>query len=126
MSKEEFVRRAYAVAEAKDIPAWIACFNPDGIFVDESVGVTYSGPTEVANYNHTRAPQPEITERSTLRRARGSHGGSGQRQARRGRCGRVCHLDAIASVGLGLVEGLVGAVDCARGALTGLERGEPC
>jgi ketosteroid isomerase-like protein len=48
MNNEEFVRRAYEVAEAKDIAAWIDCFNPDGVFVDESVGVTYSGPSEVA------------------------------------------------------------------------------
>jgi ketosteroid isomerase-like protein len=32
MNSEEFVRRAYEVAEAKDIPAWIDCFNPDGAF----------------------------------------------------------------------------------------------
>ena len=48
MTNEEFVRRAYAVAEVKDIAGWIACFNPDGVFVDESVGVTYRGPDEVA------------------------------------------------------------------------------
>ena len=48
MSNEDFVRRAYEMAEVKDIPGWIACFNPDGVFVDESVGVTYSGPNEVA------------------------------------------------------------------------------
>jgi ketosteroid isomerase-like protein len=48
MSNEEFVRRAYEIAEVKDIPGWIACFHPDGVFVDESVGVTYRGPDEVA------------------------------------------------------------------------------
>src|SRR4051794_3200735 len=48
MSNEAFVRRAYELAEVKDIPGWIACFNPDGVFVDESVGVTYAGPDEVA------------------------------------------------------------------------------
>jgi ketosteroid isomerase-like protein len=47
MTNEEFVRQAYAVAEVKDLPAWVACFNPDGVFVDESVGVTYRGPGEV-------------------------------------------------------------------------------
>src|SRR3954447_8411023 len=47
MTNEEFVRQAYAVAEAKDIPGWVACFNPDGEFVDESVGVTCRGPSEV-------------------------------------------------------------------------------
>jgi ketosteroid isomerase-like protein len=48
MNNEEFVRRAYEIAEVKDIPGWIACFNPDGIFVDESVGMTYHAPNEVA------------------------------------------------------------------------------
>lgn len=47
MTNEEFVRQAYALAEAKDLPGWVACFNPDGVFVDESVGVTYRGPSEV-------------------------------------------------------------------------------
>ena len=47
MTSEEFVRQAYGVAEAKDIPAWVACFNPDGVFVDMSVGMTYRGPSEV-------------------------------------------------------------------------------
>ena len=48
MNNEKFVRRAYEIAEVKDIPGWIACFNADGMFVDESVGVTYRGPDEVA------------------------------------------------------------------------------
>ena len=48
MTNEEFVRQAYAIAEAKDIAGWIACFNADGVFVDESVAVTYRGPSEVA------------------------------------------------------------------------------
>jgi hypothetical protein len=49
MTNEQFVRQAYAIAEAKDIGAWVACFNPDGVFVDESIGVTYRGPNEVGN-----------------------------------------------------------------------------
>jgi ketosteroid isomerase-like protein len=48
MTNEEFVRRAYDIAEVKDIAGWIDCFNPDGVFVDESVGVTYTGHDEVA------------------------------------------------------------------------------
>ena len=48
MTNEEFVRQAYALAEVKDIEGWIDCFTPDGVFVDESVGVTYRGPSEVA------------------------------------------------------------------------------
>ena len=47
MTNEEFVRQAYAIAETKDIAAWVDCFNPEGAFVDESVGVTYRGPSEV-------------------------------------------------------------------------------
>jgi ketosteroid isomerase-like protein len=47
-SNEEFVRRAYEIAEAKDIEGWIDCFTPDGIFIDNSVAVTYRGPSEVA------------------------------------------------------------------------------
>jgi ketosteroid isomerase-like protein len=47
MTNEEFVRHAYATAEVKDLAAWVDCFNPDGVFVDESVGVTYRGPSEV-------------------------------------------------------------------------------
>ena len=48
MSNEEFVRRAYDIAEVKDIPGWIDCFNPDGVFIDNSVGITYRAPDEVA------------------------------------------------------------------------------
>ena len=47
MTSEEFVRQAYARADVKDIAAWVGCFSPDGVFVDESVGVTYCGPSEV-------------------------------------------------------------------------------
>jgi SnoaL-like domain len=47
-SNEDFVRRAYDVAEQKDIPAWKACFNPDAVFTDNSVGITYHAPDEVA------------------------------------------------------------------------------
>jgi ketosteroid isomerase-like protein len=47
-SNEEFVRRAYDIAEAKDIEGWIDSFTPDGIFIDNSVAVTYRGPSEVA------------------------------------------------------------------------------
>ena len=47
MTKEEFVRQAYAIAEVEDLAARVACFNPHGVFVDEPVGVTYRGPSEV-------------------------------------------------------------------------------
>ena len=43
-SNEGFVRNAYAIAEVKDIEGWIDCFVSDGVFVDNSVAVTYRGP----------------------------------------------------------------------------------
>ena len=43
-SNEQAVRNAYAIAEAKDIQGWIDCFIPDGVFVDNSIEVTYRGP----------------------------------------------------------------------------------
>jgi ketosteroid isomerase-like protein len=48
MSDEEAVRRAYDIAEAMDISGWIDCFTPDGVFVDNSIAVTYAGPSEIA------------------------------------------------------------------------------
>jgi ketosteroid isomerase-like protein len=48
VNNEEFVRQAYEIAEAGDIQGWIDCFTADGVFVDNSVAVTYRGPTEVA------------------------------------------------------------------------------
>ena len=44
-TNEELVRRAYAVAEVEDIPGRVDCFTPDGAFIDNSVAVTYRGPT---------------------------------------------------------------------------------
>jgi ketosteroid isomerase-like protein len=44
---ERFIRNAYRVAEEEEVGAWIACFNEDGTFTDESIGVTYRGPREV-------------------------------------------------------------------------------
>lgn len=46
-SNEEFVRNAYATAESMDIDGWIDCFTPDGVFVDNSIAVTYTGPAEL-------------------------------------------------------------------------------
>src|SRR5882724_2108341 len=37
------VRNAYAVAERKDLEGWINLFTPDGVFIDNSVGMTYRG-----------------------------------------------------------------------------------
>jgi ketosteroid isomerase-like protein len=47
-SNEEVVRHAYDIAEAMDIQGWINCFTPDGVFVDNSIEVTYRGPAELA------------------------------------------------------------------------------
>lgn len=41
---ERFVRDAYAIAERRDFEGFKSLFNPDGIFVDESVGITYRSP----------------------------------------------------------------------------------
>jgi ketosteroid isomerase-like protein len=41
---QSFVREAYAIAERLDLEGWKALFADDGIFVDESVKVTYKGP----------------------------------------------------------------------------------
>jgi ketosteroid isomerase-like protein len=48
------VRNAYAVAARKDLEGWINLFTPDGVFVDNSVGITYRGPglaDPVRNYS---------------------------------------------------------------------------
>jgi NAD(P)-dependent dehydrogenase (short-subunit alcohol dehydrogenase family) len=50
---EAFVRNAYAVAERKDLEGWKSLFNDDGVFVDESVKITYKNPNwdyPVRNY----------------------------------------------------------------------------
>ena len=51
---ESFVRDAYSIAERMDLEGWKALFADDGIFTDESVGITYRGPNEwdypVRNY----------------------------------------------------------------------------
>jgi hypothetical protein len=39
MSNKELVHCA-EMAEINDIPAWVAFFKPDGVSVDESVGMT--------------------------------------------------------------------------------------
>jgi hypothetical protein len=41
MTNEALIRQACAVAEVEDVPAWVACSNPEGVFVDMSVGVTH-------------------------------------------------------------------------------------
>jgi ketosteroid isomerase-like protein len=51
---ETFVRDAYAIAERRDLEGWRSLFANDGIFIDESVKITYRGPKDwdypVRNY----------------------------------------------------------------------------
>src|SRR5258708_37559933 len=44
---EAAIRKAYQVAENKDVAGWVNCFTKDGTFTDESIGVTYRGPNEL-------------------------------------------------------------------------------
>ena len=44
MNNEQIVRRAYERAEKVDVKGWVECFTSDGIFIDNSTGVTYRGP----------------------------------------------------------------------------------
>jgi ketosteroid isomerase-like protein len=44
MTNEQIIRRAYEMAERKDITGWVNAFTPDGTFTDMSIGVTYRGP----------------------------------------------------------------------------------
>ena len=48
MTNEEFVRQVYEVAEVKDIPGWLELFTADGVFIDNSVAVSYHAPDEVS------------------------------------------------------------------------------
>ena len=48
MDNEQIIRRAYQIAEDKDLDGWVAAFTEDGTFTDESIGVTYRGPAELA------------------------------------------------------------------------------
>jgi len=47
LDNEQIIRRAYKVAEKKDIEGWIAAFTDDGVFTDQSTGVAYRGPDEL-------------------------------------------------------------------------------
>ncbi len=46
-ANEATIRRAYQIAENKDIAGWVNCFTEDGTFTDESIGVTYRGASEL-------------------------------------------------------------------------------
>ncbi len=57
LDNERIVRKAYQIAEDKDLEGWVAAFTADGTFTDESIGVTYRGPDElpVQVENYARA-----------------------------------------------------------------------
>jgi len=42
-ANEAAIRKAYRVAEDKDVAGFINCFTASGTFTDESIGVTYRG-----------------------------------------------------------------------------------
>jgi hypothetical protein len=42
-ANEAAIRKAYRVAEDKDVGGFINCFTASGTFTDESIGVTYRG-----------------------------------------------------------------------------------
>jgi ketosteroid isomerase-like protein len=46
-ANEAAIRKAYQVAEDRDIAGWVNSFTDDGTFTDESIGVTYRGPKEL-------------------------------------------------------------------------------
>jgi steroid delta-isomerase-like uncharacterized protein len=44
---EQIIRRAYQLAEDKDVDGFVAAFTGDGTFTDESIEVVYRGPDEL-------------------------------------------------------------------------------
>jgi hypothetical protein len=54
---EQIVRKAYQIAEDKDLEGWAAAFTPEGTFTDMSIGVTWTGPAELPEQveNYARA-----------------------------------------------------------------------
>jgi ketosteroid isomerase-like protein len=54
LDSEQIVRRAYAIAEVKDLQGWVDAFTEDGTFTDMSIGTVFRGPDglpeQVVNY----------------------------------------------------------------------------
>jgi ketosteroid isomerase-like protein len=54
VDNEEIVRRAYEIAEVKDLQGWVDAFTEDGTFTDMSIGTVFRGPDglpeQVVNY----------------------------------------------------------------------------
>ncbi len=44
LDNEQIVRKAYQIAEDKDLKGWADAFTADGTFTDNSIGVVYRGP----------------------------------------------------------------------------------
>ena len=57
LDNEQLVRKAYQIAEDKDMAGWSAAFTVDGTFTDMSIGVTWTGPDELPEQveNYARA-----------------------------------------------------------------------
>jgi ketosteroid isomerase-like protein len=57
LDNEQIVRKAYQIAEDKDLEGWVAAFTEDGTFTDYSIGVTWRGPDELPEQveNYARA-----------------------------------------------------------------------
>ena len=57
LDNEQIVRKAYQIAEDKDLAGWAAAFTADGTFTDLSIGVTWTGPDELPEQveNYARA-----------------------------------------------------------------------
>ena len=54
LDNAQIVRKAYKIAEDKDLKGWVAAFTDDGTFTDYSAGVIFRGPDglpeQVENY----------------------------------------------------------------------------
>jgi steroid delta-isomerase-like uncharacterized protein len=57
LDNEQIVRKAYQIAEDKDMAGWVAAFTDDGTFTDKSIDVTWTGPDELPEQveNYARA-----------------------------------------------------------------------
>jgi ketosteroid isomerase-like protein len=57
LDNEQLVRKAYQIAEDKDVAGWSAAFTVDGTFTDMSINVTWTGPDELPEQveNYARA-----------------------------------------------------------------------
>ena len=53
LDNEQIVRKAYQIAEDKDLEGWVAAFTDDGTFTDQSIGVTFRGPDGLPSRSRT-------------------------------------------------------------------------